>query len=157
MTERNAKWEQKEGDWILREVRNFIHDVRLASFSPQAHCWLDTGVQCSGVVSKEWPHVRECNHVTMLIEGVKLLLSIRCILVPCSLCPYTEDSRWLSDKHSVPHTSHFWSRVACWDKWRNKETLTAKPHTGAVFIFVILLYSCFFYVFESIFYFTSFK
>ena len=101
----------------------------------------DWTLEYSGVVSKEWPHVRECNHVTMLIEGVKLLLSIRCILVPCSLCPYTEDSRWLSDKHSVPHTSHFWSRVTSWDKWRNKKTLM-----GAVFIFVILLYSCFFMV-----------
>ena len=147
MTERNAKWEQKEGDWILREVRNFIHDVRLASLSPQAHCWLD--IVRERAVSKEWPHVRECNHVTMLIEGVKLLLSIRCILVPCSLCPYTEDSRWLSDKHSVPHTSHFWSRVTCWDKWQrnidNETTYGGVVHfcDFTVTVLLLLLLLCF--------------
>ena len=86
----------------------------------------------------------------MLIEGVKLLLSIRCILVPCSLCPYTEDSRWLSDKHSVPHTSPS-DRESRVEEQRNFDNETT--YEGVV----ILLYSCFFYVFETIFYFTSFK
>ena len=103
----------------------------------------DWTLEYSGVVSKEWPHVRECNHVTMLIEGVKLLLSIRCILVPCSLCPYTEDSRWLSDKHSVPHTSHFWSRVTCWDKWQrnidNETTYGGVVHFCDYTVTVLLL------------------
>ena len=148
LNENRRKETEFWGKWgISFMMLGWLHSVRKLT--------ADWTLEYSGVVSKEWPHVRECNHVTMLIEGVKLLLSIRCILVPCSLCPYTEDSRWLSDKHSVPHTSHFWSRVTSWDKWRNKETL--KAHTGAVFIFVILLYSCFFYVFETIFYFTSFK